>query len=156
MKRRQYIKSLSALPILPSIDISDEGDSEEWNVRGVWKRRTDTGLLHVRSEDLEAEFESYTTWGEATMDRIGESDKSHVVNLFDFDLISIYDGAYCRSHFAHDCGLEATIKQEPEKEVEFRAFVRHVGETWEEARRYASDSQIALASKLADERDEYL
>jgi ribosome-binding protein aMBF1 (putative translation factor) len=77
--------------------------------------------------------------------------------LFDYRLISLYDGDYARSHFAHEqAELEVTIKREPEEEVEYSAFVRAVDETWDEAREYASSSQIRLAQKLKRERDEYL
>lgn len=164
MRRRQYIKSLSALPILPSsipdvgTNDSDENEEINWNVRGVWRRRDDTGLLDVREDDTEAEFQQYKNWVTTTLNRLSkESDTSHVVNLFDFRLISVYDGAYCRSHFAHDeADLEVTIKRDTSHEVEWSAFVRHVEETWDDHREYSSSSQIALAQKLKRERDKYL
>jgi len=164
MRRRQYLKSLSALPILPSSivgkDDSDEGkeDNIPWNVRGVWRRKDDTGYLAVRDEDTEAEFQEYNNWVSTTIQRFsGGSHTSHIVDLFDFRLISVYSGEYVRSHFAHrESGLEVTIKRDSSDKIEYSAFVRAVDETWDEAREYASSSQIRLVQKLKRERDEYL
>lgn len=161
MRRRQYIKSLAAIPILPS-SIPELGNNEsgedQWNVRGVWRRKDETGYLAVRDEDTEAEFDSYSNWVTTTIERVsGEANTNHVVDLFDYRLISLYDGAYARSHFAHnDAELEVTIKRDTAEQVEWSAFVRAVDETWDEAREYASTSQIAIAQKLKRERDEYL
>ncbi|QIB75211.1 hypothetical protein G3I44_13515 [Halogeometricum borinquense] len=156
MNRRDYIKTVASLPVIssvPSIGPSEE-DEEEWNVRGVWRREDETGYLAVRDDDLEAEFDDYNQWVSTTLRRFNAQ---HTVDLFDFRLISLYDGEYSRSHFSHEeAGLELTIKREPEEEVEFSAFVRAVDETWDEGREYASSSQIALAQKLKRERDKYL
>ncbi|MDL0145478.1 hypothetical protein [Halobacterium salinarum] len=166
MNRREYVKAVASLPVvvsgIPGVsaeEVQEETEEEdEWTVRGVWKRRDDTGLLHVRESGEELEFDQYNNWVTETIERVSEeADTPHVVNLFDYRLISLYDGSYARSHFTHDeAELEVTIKREPEEEVEYSAFVRSVDETWEEGREYASSSQIRLAQKLKRERDEYL
>lgn len=160
MNRRDYIKTVASLPVvsnLPSIDATEEGE-DPWDVRGVWRRDDDTGILHVREEDVEAEFQSYNEWVSTTLRKLSESsDIAGVVDLYDFRLISAYSGEYARSHFSHDeAELECTIKRDPSEEVEWSAFVRSVDETWDEGREYASSSQIRLAQKLKRERDEYL
>jgi len=158
MNRRDYVKTVASLPLIgniPSIDPTEEAkDTEEWNVRAVWRRKDDTGYLAVRDEDMDVEFQDYNEWASTA---IRKFDVEHTVDLFDFRLISMYSGEYARSHFAHEeAGLEATIKRDPTEEVEWSAFVRSVDETWDEAREYASTSQIAIAQKILRERDEYL
>lgn len=164
MDRREFAKSVASItafaPVLPTTSTEDEQEEEsgyepDWNMRATWRRRDDKGYLDV-IDGIEREYESYEEWGSDTMDTVAETGNPHVVNMFDFRLISVYDGGYYRSHFAHDCGLEVTIKQEPEKEAQFRAFVRDVGDTWDEARIYASDAQIAIADRVYREREKYL
>ncbi|MDL0144121.1 hypothetical protein [Halobacterium salinarum] len=155
MNRRKYLKTLAAVPFAPTIPELDKEDfeGEEWNVRGVWRRKDDTGYLAIRDEDREEEFTDYNEW---VSQAIRSLNTQHVVNLFDFRLISVYDGDYARSHFAHDNGLEVTIKRDPTEDVEWTAYVTHVAELWDNHREYASTSQIRLAQKLKRERDEYL
>jgi len=164
MDRREYIRAVASIPVASSalattVTAEDETEEEdEWTVRGVWKRSDSTGILDIRESGEEVEFETYNEWVTTTIKRVSEeSNTNHVVDLFDFRLISLYDGDYARSHFAHDeAELEVTIKREPEEEVEYSAFVRSVDETWEEGREYASTSQIRLAQKLKRERDKHL
>jgi len=164
MNRREFTKSVVSIPIatngLPTVATaeSEEEDQDGWNVRGVWKRNDSTGVLDIRESGEEYEFDSYNEWVSKALLKVSEeADTPHVVDLFDFRLISLYDGDYARSHFAHEeAGLEVTIRRIPEDEVEFTAFVRAVDETWDEGREYASSSQIRLAQKLMRERDEYL
>lgn len=157
MNRRKYLKALAVVPFTPSIpelaDTETESETdEEWNVRGVWRRKDSTGYLHDRNEGVEAEFESYNEWVSPTIEALGGG---NIVNLFDFQLISIYDGAHSRTHFSHPNGLEVTIKREPSQEVQWTAYVTHVAEKWEDHREYASSSQIRIAQKLKRVRDEY-
>ncbi|WP_435116581.1 hypothetical protein [Halolamina sp. C58] len=154
MNRRKYLKAIAAVPLTPSIPEFDGQDTEdeEWTVRGVWRRKDDTGYLHDRNEGVEAEFEHYNEWVSPTIEAL---DGGNIVNLFDYRLISIYNGSYSRTHFAHDNGLEVTIKREPEEEVEWTAYVTHVDELWEDHREYASSSQVRIAQKLKQVKDNY-
>ncbi|MDL0145977.1 hypothetical protein [Halobacterium salinarum] len=171
MNRRDYAKTVASLPFItaaPSAVAADEEGEEtnegcglddiQWDVRGVWARRDKTGVLSVLDEEIGVEYENYNEWVSATLKKVSQkSDISGVVNLYDFRLISLYTGDYARSHFAHEeSGLEVTIRRDPDEEVEYTAYVRSVDETWEEHREYASSSQIRLAQKLRNEREEYL
>lgn len=166
MNRRDCIQAVASLPVATSVlpavtssetDGEDVAEPDKWTVRGVWRRRDETGYLAVREEDLETEFEAYSNWVRTTIRKASaQSGMAHVVDLCDFRLISLYTGAYCRSHFAHSCGLEVTIKRDPTEEVEFMALVTHIDELWEDKRIYRSSSQLQLAEKLLCERNDYV
>ncbi|UHH25619.1 hypothetical protein [Halobacterium noricense] len=162
MNRRNFVKSMAVVPLTPSVipEFGDtESERENWSVRGVWRREDDTGHLAIRLDDdhIEKEFETYNDWVTETIQESSEkSDLPHTVDLFDFSLVSLYNGSYSRSHFSHECGLEVTIKRDPTEEEEYTAVVRHVGESWDERRMYSSSAQIAIASKCKQELEEYL
>lgn len=163
MYRRDFTKTVVSLPFIatvPTTASAEDCEEEEvlWDIRGVWRRKDDTGYLAVQEGETELKFEQYNNWVSTTLQRLSKtSDISSVVDLFDFRLISVYSGDYARTHFAHEeSGLEVTIKRNPDEEVEFSAFVTHIEEPWEEHREYASSSQIRIAQKLKQERDEYL
>jgi len=162
MHRRDYLKSVVVVPFTPSIShtISELGKNEsenecQWNVRGVWRRRDGTG--HLAVQDEQSEFETYDNWHSATIRNLYDQDGEHISYLFDFRLISIYNGSSCRSHFTHDeADLEVTIRRNPGEEVDYSALVRSVDETWDENRIYHSRFIHRLKSKIARERDEHL
>ncbi|QGA82108.1 hypothetical protein LC1Hm_1048 [Halomicrobium sp. LC1Hm] len=105
----------------------------------------------------EQEYQEYSEWRRAAASKARQSDHNLIATLFDFELISIQtDQERWRSHWAHDCGLEATIREDTTEEVGYEMVVTHVEELWEDHRHYASDSQIAIANKAMQERDEYL
>jgi len=162
MHRRDYLKGLLAVPVTPSIPhtIPELGKNEsrnerQWNVRGVWGRRDGTG--HLAVQDTQAEIETYDDWHSAVIQNLWDEDGEHISYLFDFRLISIYNGSSCRSHFTHDeADLEVTIRRNPGEEVDYSALVRGVDETLDESRIYHSRFLHRLKSKIAREREEYL
>ncbi|KAA9398505.1 hypothetical protein Har1130_03760 [Haloarcula sp. CBA1130] len=157
MNRRNYLKSMAAVPFTPTLVPEfgkNEPDSKE-GMSGVWKRRVDEGI--VITTEGEKEYQTYTEWRRAAASEARQSSHNLIATLFDFELISIQtDEDRWRSHWAHDCGLEATIREDTTEEVGYEMVVTHVAEKWEEHRHYASDSQIAIANKAMQERDEYL
>lgn len=163
MKRRDYLRGLVSVPFAPSTPnvISrfgkngSETGSTEWTVRGVWRRRE--GVGHLIAQNTQVEIESYDDWHSAVIRSLYDNDGEHISYLFDFRLISIYDGSSCRSHFAHDeSGLEVTMRRNPDEEVDYSAVVRSVDEIFDERRIYHSRFIHRLKSKIARERDEHL
>lgn len=158
MRRRDFVQSVAAIPFASTFSLNvsaGDSDSTEGGMSGVWKRRVDEGI--VITTEGEKEYQTYTEWRRAAVSEARQSNHNMIATLFDFELISIQtDEDRWRSHWAHDCGLEATIREDTTEEVGYEMVVTHVEELWENHRHYASEPQIAIAQKAKRERDKYL
>ena len=155
------VGSLPFLTTIPSpVAVSDEpeeGEGEmEWNVRGVWKRRDDEGILNIAETAEEFEFDSYQEWASKTLRKDSEyGSKLKTACICDFQLISVYSGEYARTHFAHkEAGLEVTFRYDPSQDLNYTAVVRSVDEKWDERDVFHSESEEHLVEKVIRIRDE--
>jgi len=169
MFRREFTKSMVSLPFLTTIPSPVVGKTEErneeeeeveieWDVRAVWKRRTETGILTIAETGEEFEFDSYQNWARKAIRKNSQyGSMLETVCICDFQLISMYSGDYARTHFAHgDAGLEVTLRHQPSEEVEYSAVVRSVDEKWDERDIYHSTHEQRLVEKILRVRDEHL
>jgi hypothetical protein len=156
MERRTFIKSVASLPLVGfSSPVEIDPEPSDSGMSGVWKRRTETGIL--LTEDGDQEYDHYPEWHREAVSASREYDIQQIAKLFDLRLISLQtDHTRWRVHYAHENGLEITIKRDTEEEVEYDLVATHIDEPWEDHRHYASNAQIAIAERVQRERDKYL
>jgi len=164
MNRRNFIKSVASLPIasqIPSLpldgqDSVDEDEGQNGGMSAVWIREGETGI--VLDDGDRQDIDEYSEWHRETVSVADQYETKYIRMMFDFQMISMQtDDTRWRSHWAHDCGLEITIKRDTEAEGDdYNMVVTHVDELFENHREYSSNSQIAIAQKCREERQEYL
>lgn len=133
MKRRQYIKSLSALPILPSLPspTSERTETETedfWELSSSWFTKSEHGeVLLVRDGEKYRQwsYEDYEEWRKVTLlntQFVTEKDyrnTDYVADLFDLNLSDMYvDPPYFSTVFKNE-DTEVHIREGKYSEQEY-------------------------------------
>lgn len=102
MERRDYLKSVVSLPLLPSlpsIGKTETEEEEEWEISSGWFRAYDEGdLMMLKNGDVEHRwtYENYTMWQKATLLNgrfvadSGNDSMDYIADLFDMNIHSLY------------------------------------------------------------------
>lgn len=116
MERRDYLKGVVSLPVIPSLPsigkTESESEEEFWEISSGWFRKYDHGdLTLVRNGDVKHRwrYESYQMWQKATLLNsrfVADSGNQHtnyVADLFDLNIHELYiDPPYFSVVFKND------------------------------------------------------
>lgn len=103
MERRDYLKGVASLPVIPSLPsigkTDNEREEEFWEISSGWLRAHDHGdLMLIKNGDVEHRwrYENYQMWQKATLLNgrfvadTGNQATEYVADLFDMNIHSLY------------------------------------------------------------------
>jgi 16S rRNA G966 N2-methylase RsmD len=129
MERRNFLKGVVSLPVVPSLDVVDIGSEEEyWEIECRWSSKYDWGQIKlIKDGEMEHrfEFDNYSVWQKASLINArfvadsGSSRTDYVADLWDLNLKYLYiDPPYFFSQFENESS-EAQIRQGKYSESEY-------------------------------------